>query len=343
MCSGQHFGPIPLIPFCSHFERQIASLMLAALMFCSGCRWLSMHQLRADRRCQELVEQSVQAENEGDVDAAREYLLQAKMTDRQNAETHWRLAELAVRDDDYQKAYTHLQDYLKRRPDDTRGHLRYAQIAYIVGDLESAEQTAQTAFTLSPQNIDVLLMQARIAVRQENYTRAIELYHQLLKTYPQHTGARLELADVYLNSERSDQAIVALRSLHDSIWITPKEQVAVLEKMGVTYGLMNRWDDAYTVLAEHATSLDKLTENQQYRLAYAATRSGEYEVSQQLLEKLIAQNPDYQPAYQLARQVVSYQQQGVEQTALIRLTSAEGNQLQLLDSARSSVVPPEWR
>ena len=103
-----------------------------------------------------------------------------------------------------------LADKLERQPDDLEGWMMLGRTYFVMGQPQRALQPLERAYSLAPDNPDVLVAYAEaIAANHGNALagRPTELLQAALKIDPEHTGARWLEGLVSFQANRYDQAV----------------------------------------------------------------------------------------------------------------------------------------
>ncbi|MBL4885764.1 MAG: tetratricopeptide repeat protein [Planctomycetaceae bacterium] len=327
----------------------------------SGCSWLDKREGQSLSFCQECIKNSFASQKEGDIETAQQYLDAAIQAQPENAEVLWNLAELSIQQDNNEKAATELQKYIDLRPTDPQGYLRLAQLYYLQNQYTLADKFVQEALRRVPDNIDALMLSARLARKQGDQHQASTNYYHVLQIIPGQTEASLELSELLISQKEPSRATPMLRALARKSISTPEIARTHLN-LGIAYGQMNRWEDAIARLeTAHQLTSDPPSRDQ-YRLAYAHWKSG---TSVQALRYLIdiadqgRWTPRAEALYSTITETVpnygypdrlttvEYQSQEKQTVSLLSETSAEPLLIDQLINPVSplapvNIIPPEW-
>lgn len=267
----------------------------------SGCHWL---QQFCDRSCNEarfLTEQAYQAECDGDLDLAYQYLRKAVETNPEDPELHREVARLAIDRGESLAAIEHLRFTTANLPDDSESFVTLARLLEAEGRQQDAVAALNSALVADPLQPTALLKRADYAERDHNLELASEIYHRLLAVDSHHTEAQIRLATLQMKDGRASEAAPLLRAAAQSPLATVMQRHFATWKLGIAYGQMERWSDAATTLASAAESLTgEVSADDWYRIAYARHRSGDVTGAQAGLERVLQINPGHEAAHVMA-------------------------------------------
>jgi len=155
-----------------------------------------------------------------------------------------------------------------RRPAGESRQVSEAHSAYREGDLATAREKYQQAFEKSPDNRDVLLGLAAIAIRQGDRERALHIYNRLVSMNPLDNVARAAMLGLQPGSEPSAKISLIKYMLAE----TP-DQPSLHFNLGRQYAGQSRWAEAQQAFFD-AHRLDPANPDYAFNLAVSLDRLG---------------------------------------------------------------------
>jgi tetratricopeptide (TPR) repeat protein len=211
-------------------------IILFALTACLiGCATTSQ---AGKPKAEDLLQQAVAAENQGELDQAIELYRQAIQRKPKLKEARFRLAqayssrkmyyeaireleeavaqkhpqattELAYtyqRSGDLDKAESLLKELLTKKPNDTDLKYRLGKVYLDKGQLNEAGQVFREVLQIDPGNASAHNGLANLYFRQRKYQEAMDEYHQAIKLNPDFTDVNLDLGNAYYQSGKYAEA-----------------------------------------------------------------------------------------------------------------------------------------
>ena len=125
------------------------------------------------------------------------------------------LAQLAVRQKDFEAAHEHLRAAVKADPDDPKllNNLAMTQLAL---KQPEALETAQRAVKLAPRHPELLDTLAQALAAHSELDKAIQAQAQAVELRPQSSTMRLKLARYYMQANKNEEAKQQLKMLTHS-------------------------------------------------------------------------------------------------------------------------------
>lgn len=268
----------------------------------SGCLWSSKRWVNRSGKSEEFATEARHAEGRGETERAEQLLRRAVQSDPQNCEARRELCEALVRKGSLEAAGEQLRRVIEQNPDDPRGYVQLAQTLYQRGKVTDADLVLDLALDLDPNNTESLWLKARIEEFRNRPEQALDLYHRILQTSPDHVETRLQIAAIQLQNGRVDQAAAMLRAVLDQQQIESGQRSAAMWMLGGAYARGERWPEAANLLTSAAQQRPMRAEDW-YRVAYTCYRAGEFPLAQQAAEAALQSQGDYAPAQNLLAQL----------------------------------------
>lgn len=156
-----------------------------------------------------------------------------------------------------------------QRPSDQGRLVQEAFTAYQQGDLDLAKTRYEQAYVQFPNNRDVLLGLAAIATKNNDHSRAMQLYTQLVRMNPLDNVARAAIL-AYQQGEGAPENISTIKSM---IYDAP-EQPSLHFSLGKLYAAQSRWSEAQQAFFD-AYRLDTTNPDYAFNLAVSLDRLGQ--------------------------------------------------------------------
>jgi len=131
------------------------------------------------------------------------------------AQYHFLVGQLALNEEKYSEALTHLQkaSSIEKGPAPTlRRNL--AQLYVRLGQVDKALSEVERALEQDPEDIELLQLRAGILATKRDFPRAIEAYKRVIALSPaEHEDSYVLIASLYAQEGKIDEAKAALREL----------------------------------------------------------------------------------------------------------------------------------
>lgn len=136
--------------------------------------------------------------------------------------------------------------FLRLRPDDTRGYLLAGAVYIDQEKIEDAWEMFEIALSLDPDDFYVLNNVAFLAERGKDFERGIETRRKMVRLYPEKLSARLWLAESFLESGQPEKALEELRTLFEKGFrnydeLNPTETFGALSGYPEFHALLKRY------------------------------------------------------------------------------------------------------
>jgi tetratricopeptide (TPR) repeat protein len=130
-------------------------------------------------------------------DQAIELLKKAKAAKPKDPDIRYNLFDLLRKTGQNQKAADEIKELIDLKRDNK--YLQgSAEVSIALGDLKSAENTVEDILATEADNIDVLMLKAKIETLDKNYKDAINTYMEIQNINPNYAPSLCERANVYL-------------------------------------------------------------------------------------------------------------------------------------------------
>jgi tetratricopeptide (TPR) repeat protein len=279
--------------------------LLLAMTVCSsstGCVWSASRWLNRSNTSEELAKEARYAEDRGETGQAEQLLRRAVKSDPENCEARREFCEVLIRNGNLEAAGEQLRRVIEQNPDDPRGYVQLAQILSQRGKVTDADLVLDIALDLDPNNADALWLKGRVEEFRNRPEHALERYHRVLQTSPDHVDSRLRIAAIQLKNGHADQASAMLRSVLDSQTLEQSQRVAATWQLGSAYAQTGRWNEAASLLSS-VTHLRPMPADDWYRVAFACHRAGDLAQAQRAAQAAVQSQPDFAPARSLLAQL----------------------------------------
>lgn len=222
----------------------------------------------------------------GDYSAAQLELKSASQGNKSTAETYYYLALLDEKSNHFLAMEDNLQKTLKLEPEHDKARLKLAKLQLLMGKVDKARENADKLLTKKPQDYDVLNLKASVLFRLEQEEGALVVVDQILDTSPDNVDALTLKALVLLKRNQSEEALVVINKalLQDA-----KKPALHFLKVRI-HGSKNDLD---AVINDYLTLVSLFPKNDNYKVTLAKiyTKSGKLIAAENLLRKLISNNP----------------------------------------------------
>jgi len=116
------------------------------------------------------------------------------------------ITTLLSKERDKQAALAVMRKLLDKRKNNPNALYAYAQLAYLVGNLDDAVSVIKKVITLDPEWTEAHILQSNIFVRQGNKARAIEVLRQTVDDYPDNAKLRMFYARNLVDAKQFAEA-----------------------------------------------------------------------------------------------------------------------------------------
>lgn len=123
------------------------------------------------------------------------------------------ITTLLSKERDKQAALAVMRKLLDNRKNNPNALYAYAQLAYLVGNLDDAASAAKKVITLDPEWTEAHILQSNIFVRQGNKAHAIEVLRQTVEDYPDNARLRMFYARNLVDAKQFAEAANQFSSL----------------------------------------------------------------------------------------------------------------------------------
>jgi tetratricopeptide (TPR) repeat protein len=177
-------------------------------------------------------------------------LIKAKNSKKDDAEIRYRLFELYNRTGQSKLAQQEIKELVELKRDN-KYLLLYAKALIDQGLLKDAENTIEDILATEAENIDALLVKAKIERAKKKYDDAIEVYKEISYIDAEHIQSLCERADTYLLMSKPQWAETFYRRA-----LKADPQYALAELGLARVSKLRKDTQTYKVHLERAKSLD---------------------------------------------------------------------------------------
>lgn len=183
------------------------------------------------------------------------------------------LAQLAFQMGETETAFAALNDLFAQDPWNFPARLLLTNVRAKQGRLDLAEEQLRYLYGKYPDSVQALMPLAEILLRQRRSPESREFLAQVLAKDPKHGRARLLMVDSYLFEGKLDSAQLMLDAWQES---DPEQKQAVQIRKARLYSMGGRFEEAKTALAPY---LEHKEDNLQAmaELAILHAKSGQYD------------------------------------------------------------------
>jgi arylsulfatase A-like enzyme/Flp pilus assembly protein TadD len=235
----------------------------------------------------------------GDRDAAQAALARAAELESDHGEVPLLRAEMAMEAADYRAALALCEE--ARRRDPTRHTATswslQGDILERLGQPAEARACFERAYAADPRDAGALVGLARIAQRENQPQRVIELASEVLRGTGGWTESRNLLARAYLKLGRGPDAIATMKALAEAV----PQRASDYSNLGNVYYQLDRYSEAAEAYHQ-ALEIDPRYATGHYNLGNTLKELGRYEDAARHFTRAAELNPDlYQAKLALAR------------------------------------------
>jgi tetratricopeptide (TPR) repeat protein len=266
------------------------ALLVVAINVC-GCR-LPGYEGPTSRSlvaCRQLAQQASAAMDRDDWVEAESLLVAATKTCPSDASAKRLYAEALWHRGAQTEAVAQIEEALRRGGDEATLRTRLAEMRLELGQLDAARSDADAAIALDPRSACAWTVRGRVSRRAGDPRAAMADFHRALSADASHSGALVELADLYLAVDQPQRALSNLQSALDD-YSPGDEPQSLLYLSGMTLIRLARYDDAVQSL-QAAAERGRPTTEILCRLAEAEMLSGRPEDARRSVERALAMDP----------------------------------------------------
>ena len=242
---------------------------------------------------------------------------------------------------DYLEAAKAWQALSREDPDNPFYYYKLGKNFYALREYDRAETNLKHALSMDPDNPDYLVMLAFIYLRQEKFDRSIALFEEVLKNYPNYTGARAgleqakkDLALQQISVKNEDEVMQTLIQLeaeerYEEILQVWQELVRehpdnyfYLFELARAYSHLEYYDEAIFYFKK-SIALDPGNTDTTASLGYAYLHSGQYDLAEEAFHKALAFAPENTDALEGLRRLRSLSGSDEERTLIIKAQKFE--------------------
>ncbi len=199
------------------------------------------------------------------------------------------------------RALSEMEKLLCGTVEDGPLHIEMAEIYFELGNLDSAARHAEQGLKLDSSSGFAWAISARLATATGKHEKALAAYQRAIGLDPGCRTWLLEIAELYRQQGRPQEAISSLHSLADtySLGEVP-QQIHYLE--GLAYQALKRNEEAIESY-QTALRVGPPTVELCCRLAELQIGTGHYDAAHQALQQALAINPRHKPTQALLNQL----------------------------------------
>lgn len=229
--------------------RRVGWASFVLLLAISGCR---LHRVaepvsRSLVQCRQLSQQGLRACEQNDLPRAEALLARAVEACPVDAEARRRYAKVLWQRNKQEQAMSQLEEALRISSEDAELLAHAAEMRLSLGENSLAGELADRAIDFDPKNPSAWAARGRVRRRQGKLHEALADFHRVLGLEPEHRGAMQEIAEVYQELHRPQQALAAWQLLCDT-YAPGEEPQRLLYRTGLAYSAVGRATDAVECL-----------------------------------------------------------------------------------------------
>lgn len=139
----------------------------------------------------------------------------ALQIDPKDVEGHFQLAETYRKQGEIKKSYGHYREVMRLDERHIISRIRVGQFFLMGKNLDTAEQLKDEVVALAPDNMDVLIFQARVEAVKNNKEAAIAIIKKVLQIDSNNISASVLLASIHAQNGELDKAIKLLKKAEE--------------------------------------------------------------------------------------------------------------------------------
>ena len=279
-------APAVLIP---PFSAALA--LLSLVIVACGCRLPGYEgpTSRSVVSCRQLSQQASAAIDRNDWAAAESLVVEATKTCPTDVDAKRLYAETLWHRGAHSEAVAQVEEAARRAADDVSLRVRLAEMRLAMGQLDAARRDAEAAVAIDPRSACAWTVRGRVSRSSGDATQALADFHRAISLDAAHSGARLELADLYLALDQPQRALSNVQSVLDG-YSPGDEPQPYLYLAGLAYTRLARYDEAIESLRAAAVR-GRATPEILCRLAEAEMLSGRQEEAKLSVQQALAIDP----------------------------------------------------
>jgi len=260
---------------------------------CSGCQMMGPRTASMGEQvaCRQLTQQGLTALEAENWPAAAEYLEQAVDTCPVDPDARRHYAQALWHDGDHQAALAQLEEALRLAPEDPLALVGAARCRLELQQFELARRLAAEALDLDPQLAEAWAVRGYVLKQQGRASEALGDFQRALQYEPSRRDWRFEVAELYRQMNRPQQALANLESLLD-LYPPGEAPPKVLDLIGLAYAALGRYDEAlqsYAIAIKRGGPLSAVC----YHRAEALWHLGRLPEAQEALHQTLAMEPSH--------------------------------------------------
>jgi len=254
-------------------------LAMAALVACGS---------KEDRR-QKFYESAKKYQSEQKYDEAKIALRNALKIDPKFAEGYELMGDLMMQEKNIRQAYQSYAKAVELNPGLIQAQLGVGRIYTLAGELDKADQAANTVLDKDPRNLDALLIRAGVLARRKATGQARAILDELIKAHPKSTDVAFLMSEVHRLEGNDAEAVRVLREAAERV----DNKDVVLVQLANIYMEKRQFAEAKEVYARLAAAHP---EKPALRLltANVLQQEGDFAGSIAILQEVIAREPTNQ-------------------------------------------------
>lgn len=274
-------------------------LAVTLIGYAGGCRLPGMEgpASRSLVSSRQLSQQGVAALERRQWDRADELLAQAVRACPSNPDARRSFAEARWNRGFRAEALAELEAAQRLAPDDAGIRARIAEMRLELGQKAAALEAAEQAVDLDPRLPAAWAVRAKVMRAAGNLAEALGNYQRALACSPEDRRLPCEIAAVYLEMNRPQQALATVHGLADRFSPSDEPQ-EVLYWQGLSYLALHQYDEAVESLSAAATR-EEPSADILFRLAEAQWGAGRAAQAAATAEQVLALEPKHEPARML--------------------------------------------
>ncbi|MDA0834797.1 MAG: tetratricopeptide repeat protein [Planctomycetota bacterium] len=250
-----------------------------------------------------LAQQARSAEQSGNHRQAEHMLLEAIQKNPDDGDLRLQLAKSYLSNGEKELGIAALQSAAEDLPENHHIYKLWAQTLIDDGRYDEALVPLQLGLNQDPTFIELWMLKGSCEVQTERYQQAFDSYQRVVQIAPDHSSARLRMAQIQIQWGRPSLAAPLLRAALQDSNLSDDRRSEAWWLLGVVYGQEKRWHDAVLALKKGLQDADETNLEKTYRLAYAEFQAGDYDAAGREADKVLASDPDHQSA-KLLKQVL---------------------------------------
>lgn len=282
------------------------TISACAVTALGGCSWYGFGDTKKDEMTQQLAENARRSEEAGDLSEAADSLQRAARLDQADVAARLELARLHREAGRIDKAILNMREVISLTPDDSWAWLELGELYAEKEDIVAANSCFSEALRQDPRSIPALMRKAEMEELQQFDTRALEYYHRVLAIDEHNPDAMIRISRIHLRNEEPIRASVLLRSTCYCRGATPAQIAEARWLLGLSYGQLNRWQDAEDSLQIAVQIMEHPGPDDLYYVAYAQYQSKDGPQAQQTVERILKLDADHAAALAM-KQSLEYQ------------------------------------